>query len=435
MVQPCLLLYGIKRRHPLNRYRPDVPEWVQQCLSPWTTPATILVLAVGSAHVLGLRNRRLSVWAAIVATGLGLWQAWSIGAPSGLLDLQIYVGAARGWTEGRSLYEFTDPVFNLGATYPPIGPIFFAAFVPLGADAREVLFTAISLGALFAASWSATQLAGLERSQRLIWAPAAYAAAVVTMPVWLTLRQGQVNIVLWALVICDVAAISRRKRFGGIAIGIATAVKLTPGLFIVWLLAAKRTKPAILALLGAVATTALGWTLAPTDSRKYWTDLLWHSDRVGSLIDSRNNGALGVVARSVPQGNVRTALWIAVVALIVGVALVRGSRAAREDDLLAAIGIIGCAAVLASPISWTHHLGFLVVALMACVQRVHRPWQWAALVLGWLLLVEPGGHGDGTVYLWVRMVLLLGAVAFLPIITGRSKSIARIEEEYEYVGA
>jgi hypothetical protein len=33
------------------------------------------------------------------------------------------------------------------------------------------------------------------------------------------------------------------------------------------------------------------------------------------------------------------------------------------------------------------------------------------------------------------MVLLLGAVAFLPIITGRSKSIARIEEEYEYVGA
>ncbi|CAB4624608.1 unannotated protein [freshwater metagenome] len=412
-----------------------MPEWVQQCLSPWTTPATILVVAVGLAHVLGLRNRRLAIWAAIVATGLGLWQAWSIGAPSGLLDLQIYVGAARGWTEGRSLYAFTDPVFNLSATYPPIGPILFSVFVPLGADAREVLFTAMSLGALFAASWSATQLAGLDRARRLVWAPAAYAAAVVTMPVWLTLRQGQVNIVLWALIICDVAAISRRSRFGGIAIGIATAVKLTPGLFIVWLLAAKRIKPAMLALLGAVATTALGWALAPADSRRYWTDLLWHSDRVGSLVDSRNNGLLGVIARSVPEGHARTALWLAAVLLIVGIALVRGSRAAREDDLLAAVAIIGCAAVLASPISWTHHLGFLVVALMACIQRARRPWQWAALVVGWLLLVEPGGHGDGTIYLWIRVALLLGTVAFLPIIAGRSNSIARAREEPELVGA
>ncbi|CAM8626844.1 mannosyltransferase [Acidimicrobiia bacterium] len=410
-----------------------MPEWVQQCLNPWTTPATILIVVVGVGYLLGLRNRRLTVCAAIVATGLALWQAWSIGPPSGLLDLQIYVGAARGWTEARSLYAFTDPVFNLSATYPPIGPILFSVFVPLGADAREVLFTAVSLGALFAASWSATQLAGLDRTRRLIWAPAAYAAAIVTMPVWLTLRQGQVNIILWALIICDVAAISRRSRFGGIAIGIATAIKLTPGLFILWLVSARRIRPALLALVGAGGATALGWAIAPADSKKYWTDLVWHSDRVGSLIDSRNNAVFGVVARLVPQGSARTGLWLVALVVVLGVALARGSRAARQDDLLAAVAIIGCAAVLVSPISWTHHLGFLVLALMACIQVVRKPWQWAALAIGWLLLVEPGGHGDGTVYLCVRMTLLLGTVMFLPVIPGRSNSNAPVDDKPELV--
>jgi alpha-1,2-mannosyltransferase len=410
-----------------------VPEWVQQCLNPWTTPATILIVVIGAGYLLGLRNRRLAIWAAIVATSLALWQAWSIGPPSGLLDLQIYVGAARGWTEGRSLYTFTDPVFNLSATYPPIGPILFSVFVPLTADGREVVFTSMSLGALFAASWSATQLAGLERAQRLVWAPAAYAAAIVTMPVWLTLRQGQVNILLWALVICDVAAISRRARFGGVAIGVATAIKLTPGLFIIWLVSARRIRPAMLALVGAAGTTALGWAMAPADSKKFWTDLVWHSDRVGSLVDSRNNAMLGVVARVVPQGSARTGLWLLVLVAIVGIALVRGSRAARQDDLLAAVAIVGCAAVLASPISWTHHLGFLVVGLMACIQMVRRPWHWAALVVGWLLMIEPGGHGDGSVYLSVRVALLLGAVMFLPVIPGRSNSNTQVDDKPELV--
>ena len=72
---------------------------------------------------------------------------------------------------------------------------------------------------------------------------------------------------------------------------------------------------------------------------------------------------------------------------------------------------------------------------MACIQRARRPWQWVALVAGWLLLVEPGGHGDGTVYLWIRVALLLGTVVFLPIIAGRSNSIAQAREEPELVGA
>ena len=138
---------------------------------------------------------------------------------------------------------------------------------------------------------------------------------------------------------------------------------------------------------------------------------------------------LGVVARVVPEGSARTILWLIALVFIVGIALVRGSRAARQDDLLAAVAIVGCAAVLASPISWTHHLGFLVVGLMACIQLVRRPWHWVALVVGWLLLIEPGGHGDGTVYLCIRVVLLVSTVVFLPVIPGRSNSNTEADDK------
>ena len=84
-------------------------------------------------------------------------------------------------------------------------------------------------------------------------------------------------------------------------------------------------------------------------------------------------------------------LWLVSAAVIVGIGLWRGVRAARRDDLLAATAIIGCAGALVSPISWTHHLGFAVLA----ARRLYRttPETTSAivgLVGAWLLLVTPG---------------------------------------------
>ena len=125
-----------------------VPEWLFDLINPWTTPATLLVAVTAVAWLAGQRGRRLATVAAVTAAGLGLWQAWRIGPPSGLLDLQIYVGSARGWLDGGSLYDFRDSVHHLGATYPPIGPILFSVLGPLPVEAREVLWTAASLAAL-----------------------------------------------------------------------------------------------------------------------------------------------------------------------------------------------------------------------------------------------------------------------------------------------
>ena len=106
--------------------------------------------------------------------------------------------------------------------------------------------------------------------------------------------------------------------------------------------------------------------------------------------------------------------------MIVGIGLWRGVRAARRDDLLAATAIVGCAGALVSPISWTHHLGFAVLALAAFTARRPRPWAIVGLVGAWLLLVSPGGHGNEVATSTIRALVLIAVVVALPIVTGRS---------------
>ena len=392
-----------------------MPNWLFELINPWTTPLALVVGIIAFAWACRIRGRWLAVVALSAAVGVALWQAWKSGPPNGLLDLQIYTNSARAWANGGSLYDYRDPTFNLSATYPPIGPLLFTSLTPLTADGREVLFTAINLLALFGCAWSVAGLARVDPTKRFEWSSWAFTAATVTIPVWLTLRQGQINIILWLLVLVDLDAMRRSSRWSGIGIGIATAIKLVPGLFILWLAASKRWRPLALAIGALSAATALGWALAPADSTTYWTDLLWESDRVGSVGDGRNNSVLGVIARILEPGSLRSGVWVLMLVAVLGVALVRSLRASRENDFLAVAAIVGCASAVASPISWTHHLGFLLVALVAFWIQAATNRAKIVCLVAWLVLVDPGGHGDDPWMSTVRALMLIGAVCFTPI--------------------
>ncbi len=392
-----------------------MPNWLFELINPWTTPLALVVGIIAFAWACRIRGRWLAVVALSAAVGVALWQAWKSGPPNGLLDLQIYTNSARAWANGGSLYDYRDPTFNLSATYPPIGPLLFTSLTPLTADGREVLFTAINLLALFGCAWSVAGLARVDPTKRFEWSTWAFTAATVTIPVWLTLRQGQINIILWLLVLVDLDAMRRSSRWSGIGIGIATAIKLVPGLFILWLAASKRWRPMALAIGALSAATALGWALAPADSTTYWTDLLWESDRVGSVGDGRNNSVLGVIARILEPGSLRSGVWVLMLVAVLGVALVRSLRASRENDFLAVAAIVGCASAVASPISWTHHLGFLLVALVAFWIQATTNRAKIFCLIAWLVLVDPGGHGDDPWMSTVRALMLIGAVCYTPI--------------------
>lgn len=397
-----------------------MPDWLHYLTSPWTTPFTIVAAVVAVAAFARVRGRRLAVVAAAMAFGVAMWATWKSGPPSGLLDLKIYTGAARAWLHGGSLYDYHDEVFHLSATYPPIGPLAFSAFDSFPVKAREIVFTLVSLVALAGASWSTMGLAGLGGRRRTDWALWGFAAAVVTTPVWWTIRQGQINILLWFLVLLDLDAIRRSRAWTGIGIGFATAIKLVPGLFMVWLATTRRWAALARAIAMGLVATAIGWMLAPSDTRAYFTQLLWESDRIGRLADDRNNSLMGTIARVLPAGPARSALWIALAAAVVAVGLVRATRASRRGDLLAAAAVVGCAASAASPISWSHHLGWLVLALLPFILAARSTRDRVLCAVGYLVLVGPMGHGDEAWFSTVRAVLLVLAVVLVPIRTSRS---------------
>lgn len=397
-----------------------VPDRLVPYFDPWTTPAALWVVIVVAAALLGLRGRRLAVVAACAAVAIAIWKAWAIGPPTGLLDLMIYTESSRAWLDGSSLFSYRSPVFNLSATYPPIGLLPFAVFTPLSAEFREVLFTCLSIAAVGGAALCASILAGIDRHCRAEWTLWAMAIAIVSMPVWLTLRQGQINAVLWLLVLADVVLLARGSRFSGLGIGAATAIKLVPGLFIVWLLIVGWRRPALRAIGTTVALTVVGWALAPADSRLYWTDLLWKSDHVGKLDDARNNSVLGMLSRIVEPGAPRTVLWVVAVVIVTVIGLQRARRAARSDDLLAAVVIVGCTSALVSPISWTHHLGYLLLAAAAVVPLMTSRSRWLLLAVAALPVIDPGNLGDDPLMSLLRMALMVAVVLALPILPGRS---------------
>jgi alpha-1,2-mannosyltransferase len=183
-------------------------------------------------------------------------------------------------------------------------------------------------------------------------------------PVRDTLGWGQIGLVLAALVLADVAALGRGSRWAGIGTGLAAAVKLTPALFVVLFLLAGRRRAAGVAAGTFLAATLLGYLLDPGSSVRFWTSTLWQTGRVGEIDRTANQSLLGLVARLEHTPRPDHLPWLLLSAAVLAVGLWRAARAARAGDLLVAVAITGLLTCLVSPISWTHHLYWVVPAVL-----------------------------------------------------------------------
>jgi alpha-1,2-mannosyltransferase len=398
-----------------------VPFPFERLLDVDSIPALYVGL-IAVPFLLVWRGRRLAWTVAVLASGACLAQALRAQSTVGLLDLEIYAGAARAWAEGHSIYDYRHPTYGLGSTYPPASAIAFAPLTLVGPVLRALLWTAFNVAALgLTCRIVARRFLGLRGERADTWALVATGLAAVTLPVWISIAyQGQINVALWLLVVADVGTVGRGSRWTGVGIGVATALKLVPGLFILWLFTSGERRGALRALAAAAAVTIVGALLAPADSFDYWTGLVWDSSRVGRLDDWANNSLLGTLARLVKPGPTRVALWVALGLVLVVVAMWRARRATRSGDLLAATAIVGCASSLVSPISWSHHLGFLVLALAAVAGSHRRPPRWGLLLAGWVFLLDPLGFGNDATTSGMRTLAMVLVVLALPVEPGRS---------------
>jgi alpha-1,2-mannosyltransferase len=218
------------------------------------------------------------------------------------------------------------------------------------------------------------------------WAPIALGtligAAAWLMPVFDQARFGQVGVMLMALCLADCAP-GRTRWPRGMLVGLAVAIKLVPGVFLIYFLITGRRDALANALLTAGAVTLGAFALLPHDSVDYWFGaLLEGGDRTGAVNGTTNQAINGMIARIYLPDPFGSLVWL----LLAGVMAYYGFRMARRatllgDDLaasgarrvdahslrLAGIAIVGLLSVLLSPVGWIHHLVWMVPVLGALV--------------------------------------------------------------------
>jgi alpha-1,2-mannosyltransferase len=229
------------------------------------------------------------------------------------------------------------------------------------------------------------------------------------------------------LVGADLLLLTRNdRRLAGIGIGIATAIKLTPGIFIIYLIVTRRYRAAAVASGTALAATLLAGAVAPESSREFWTHALWRTDRVGDPAFVSNQSLNGIVARLNPQDPSKL-LWVALVVAVLAVWAYRSRRAVAAGDEVTGFALTGIVGVLISPITWVHHLVWVLPALVLLVDRAvgtgasRRRQAWLlglALVaygimcsrLVWVFNGKfeslPGWFGSNA-YVWLSLILLV----------------------------
>ena len=202
------------------------------------------------------------------------------------------------------------------------------------------------------------------------WWPLAAGVLAGALQQMLPLRDeikfGQVDELLVLMCAVDCLFLSRR-RAGGVLVGLATAVKLTPGVFIVYLFVTGRRRAAATATATFVGASLLAAGVLPGDSKTFWTDALWHSERLRANDGTSNQSLRGMWLRALHDGHISAALWIVSAVVVAVLGFRRAVSAARAGDELTGVALTGLLAVLLSPVSWIHHLCWLLLVLAAIV--------------------------------------------------------------------
>ncbi len=310
-----------------------------------------------------------------------------------MVDLGVYRLAGSTLATGGDIYQLPG---SLPFLYPPFAAVLA---VPLAAVPQAVVEVGWTIAGALAI------IAILHRCGLTGWVLSLVATATMlwVTPVSQTLAFGQVGIFLVALVFLDLAPgprllPGRRLLPEGVLTGIAAAVKLTPGLFLIYLLAVRKWRAAIGCAVSGAAVTLLSFVLAPAASIDYWGRLLHGDTGLGhSLIYYTNQTVYADVVRVLGLGSGAAKLGLALSAVVAALGVWSAARWHRLGDVRLAVVLCGVAGLLASPVSWLHHFVWVVPLAVCLLDRAPA-------------VVRPGGgleRSEPRLPIWVRVLGLV----------------------------
>nr|WP_206328269.1 bifunctional glycosyltransferase 87/phosphatase PAP2 family protein [Streptomyces sp. S3(2020)] len=325
-----------------------------------------------------MRVARLGLW--LIAAILAVRQvAVFLSTPDGerLTYLETWVGPDGVLHVKGSLYDST--LF----TGTPFGGL---VLKPLTRAAEQALGWGWTFGTLLLVAALGLVAARalpqpVNRRTALLAAPVAISLLMLSLPVRNTLYLGQTSImpVLLVLLGCFVV---RGERAGGLLIGVAAALQPTVLLFAPLLWLTGRRRAGLSAGATFAACTALAWLAMPHDSYTYWVHHVAGTGLGGAADGLANQSLHGLLLRAGLSGPLEIVLFLVLGAAVAALALRRAVHYARDGQLLLAVAITGCAAVLVSPTSWQHQLLWVLLALVGRVgKRASDRYVWPVAVI------------------------------------------------------
>ena len=350
-----------------------------------------------------------------------------------LADLQARYRDAHTVLLHRNLYA----VHAETSTYPPIMAYLFVPFRWIGLRATMTIWTIGNMVAL-AVIFAVTLHRWLKVSAVNAWFVSAVglapAAVFAFYPYRSVLLWGQVGIFLTFLVFVDLFVLPQRYR--GLLIGVATAIKLLPVLFLAWFIAEREVSAALRTVAAFAVLTLLAAALWPHASAQYWFHVLpsarvgkiklvtpshWMRG-VGTLGDQSLRGLLG----RPPFLWLHTFPWLLVALLVLAGGIVVTTRLIKQERDLAAFVLLSLLTVLVSPVSWLHYWAFIgLTPFLAVVEwRRDRLLAISSIVLGLstcanlenkVLIQAPITTMAPIVLFIVRNLYVLGGLQFLAV--------------------
>jgi alpha-1,2-mannosyltransferase len=327
----------------------------------------------------GWLERTWAVWlvtaaAWVMAAALITYMVyWALNNPGHLRmpDLEVYRNGGESIRHGSGLYT-TLTNGKLLFTYPPVSGVLSVPLTWVPAQVARAAWMLMVYIPLAVVLWLAFRPV-LARAGR--YAPAVFGLLITCGTLLTPMRQvvhyGQIDIFLVAL--CAVDCLARRPRWPrGALIGLATAIKLVPGVFVIYLLITGRRKAAAVAAGSFAAWTGLAWLIAPGASVHYWTSAVFNARRLGQNAQAANQSLNGMLLRAFFPHPPPAVLWIAV-ALVVAVAGFAAARVVcRRGFEIGGVAITGLLAALLSPVAWVHHYCWVILAIGALAGDCRR---------------------------------------------------------------
>ena len=281
-----------------------------------------------------------------------------------MVDLDVYRRAGSMLLDGGDFYDLPG---ELQFLYPPLAAVLAVPLALLPTTVVQIGWTVAGAIGLVAI---------LHRFGLTGWVLSLSGAAVVyvVQPVVQTLAFGQLGIFLVALVVLDLApgprVFQRRLLPEGLMTAVAGAIKLTPAIFVVYLLAVRKFRAFWVALITGVVITLLSAVIAPAASYEFWTRLAHGDTGLGhSVIYFTNQSVMADIVRIFGVGPTPTVVGLVLSAVVAGAGVYAAVLWHRLGDIRLAISLCGVTGLLVSPVSWLHHFVWIVPLAMSLIVR------------------------------------------------------------------